>query len=68
MGKQDKKFTERELKILGLLAEGMTKEVIKTSLNVSHVTLEKDLAVLKAKLNAFNTYNLIYLAARIMRL
>jgi DNA-binding CsgD family transcriptional regulator len=57
-------ITDRELRILNLLAEGMTKEVIKTSLKISHVTLEKDLAVLKAKFNAFNLPNLIYLATK----
>lgn len=57
-------FTERELKILNLLAEGMTKGVIKSSLNISHVTLEKDLAVLRAKLRAINIPNLVYLAAK----
>ncbi len=57
-------ITERESRILNLLAEGMTKGVIKTSLKISHVTLEKDLAVLRAKFNAFNTMNLVYLAAK----
>lgn len=57
-------ITDRELRILNLLAEGMTKGVIKTSLKISHVTLEKDLAVLKAKFNAFNLPNLIYLATK----
>lgn len=57
-------FTERELRILNLLSEGMTKGVIKSSLKISHVTLEKDLAVLRAKLNAINIPNLVYLAAK----
>lgn len=64
MGKQEKKLTDRELKILSLLSEGLTKSVIKGTLHISHITLEKDLAVLKAKFNAFNTVNLIYLAAK----
>lgn len=57
-------ITDRELRILNLLAEGMTKGVIKASLKISQVTLEKDLAVLKAKFNAFNLPNLIYLATK----
>lgn len=57
-------YTKRELRILKLLSEGNTKESIKDSLSISHVTLEKDLAVLKAKLHAFNLPNLIYLATK----
>ena len=57
-------LTDREQRILNLLADGMTKGVIQASLSISKVTLEKDLAVLRAKFNAFNNMNLVYLAAK----
>ena len=57
-------ITDREQGILNLLAEGMTKAIIKDSLQISYVTLEKDLAVLKGKFNAFNIPNLIHLSTK----
>ena len=57
-------YTKRELKILKLLSEGNTKDSIQDRLVISKLTLDKDLAVLKAKFNAFNLPNLIYLATK----
>lgn len=57
-------YTKRELKILKLLSEGNTKDSIQDRLAISKLTLDKDLAVLKAKFNAFNLPNLIYLATK----
>lgn len=57
-------YTKREIKILKLLSEGNTKDSIQDRLAISKLTLDKDLAVLKAKFNAFNLPNLIYLATK----
>lgn len=56
-------ITERQLRILDLLKEGMTKGVIKSSIGISDTTLDKELAVLKGKFKAINIPNLVYLAS-----
>ena len=57
-------YTKREVNILKLLSEGNTKESIQDRLSISKLTLDKDLAVLKGKLRAYNLPNLVYLATK----
>ena len=56
------KFTEREIKILELLAEGKKQFEIAEELGISKITLDKELFSLKNGLLAVNIPNLIYKA------
>lgn len=56
------KFTDREIKILELLAEGKKQFEIAEELGISKITLDKYLFRLKSNLEATNIPNLIYKA------
>ena len=56
------KFTDREIKILELLAEGKKQFEIAEELGISKITLDKELFSLKNGLLAVNISNLIYKA------
>jgi DNA-binding NarL/FixJ family response regulator len=56
------KFSDREIKILELLAEGKKQFEIAEELGISKITLDKELFSLKNGLLAVNIPNLIYKA------
>ena len=55
-------ITDREIKILELLAEGKKQFEIAEHLGISKITLDKELFSLKNGLHAINIPNLIYKA------
>ena len=56
------KFSNREIKILELLAAGNTQFKIADELGISKITLDKDIGYLKRDLEAKNIPNLVYKA------
>jgi DNA-binding NarL/FixJ family response regulator len=56
------KFTDREIKILELLAEGKKQFEIAAELGISKITLDKDIGYLKRDFDAKNVPNLVYKA------
>lgn len=56
------KFTDREIKILELLAEGKKQFEIAEELGISKITLDKDIGYLKRDFDANNIPNLVYKA------
>lgn len=58
------KFTDREIKILELLAEGKKQFEIAEELGISKITLDKDIGYLKRDFDSNNVPNLIYKATK----
>jgi DNA-binding NarL/FixJ family response regulator len=58
------KFTDREIKILELLAEGKKQFEIAEELGISKITLDKDIGYLKRDFDAINIPNLVYKATK----
>lgn len=56
------KFSDREIKILQLLAEGKKLYEIAEKLGISKITLDKEIFYLKSDLKAKNIPNLVYKA------
>lgn len=56
------KFSQREIKILELLAEGKKQFEIAEELKISKITLDKEIFYLKNDLKAKNIPNLVFKA------